>query len=328
MRPQQLRRRLRNWLLAVAVVALGGCAATGLRPALESSSVERQVELAATPFYPQEKYQCGPAALATSLGAIGIEAAPDKLVDEVYVPARKGSFQIEMLAAARRNGAVAFVLPDRIDALLAELAAGNPVLVLLNLGLSWIPSWHYAVAIGYDLDRGEIVLRSGTTARQVMSLNTFMHTWNRSERWAFVALPPGKLAVSADEQATQDATLAFARLATTANARSAYYAALQRWPDNLPLAIGLGNAAYESGDLDGARQAFEAASKTHPEDGAILNNLAFILAKQGHIAAARRTARQALALGDRWRQEAQKTLDQIESMTNAPGEGPKPKKQP
>ena len=176
--------------------------------------------------------------------------------------------------------------------------------------------------------RREIVLRSGTTARQVMSLNTFMHTWNRSDRWAFVALPPGKLAVSADEQATQDATLAFARLATTANARSAYYAALQRWPDNLPLAIGLGNAAYESGDLDGARQAFEAASKTHPEDGAILNNLAFILAKQGHIAAARRTARQALALGDRWRQEAQKTLDQIESMTNAPGKGPKPKKQP
>ena len=76
-----------------------------------------------------------------------------KLTDQVYVPARKGSLQIEMLAAARRNGTLAFVIPNRLEALLEELEAGNPVLVLLNLGLSWIPSWHYAVAIGYDLDR-------------------------------------------------------------------------------------------------------------------------------------------------------------------------------
>lgn len=315
-------RRLRRWLIAAAaVIALTGCAAPGLRPALESTTLARHVELTRTPFYPQEKYQCGPAALATSLGAIGIDVLPERLTDEVYVPARKGSFQLEMLSAARRNGAVAFVIPNRLDALLGELAAGNPVLVLLNLGLSWVPSWHYAVAIGYDLDRAEITLRSGTMARQVMSLNTFMHTWNRSERWAFVALPPGKIAASTDEQASQDATLAFARLATPEAAQSAYSAALRRWPDNLPLAIGLGNSAYESGNLEGARQAFEAASKRHPDDGAVLNNLAFILAKQGKTATARKVATQALDLGDRWKDEAQKTLRQIEAIEKATNTG-------
>lgn len=45
-------------------------------------------------------------------------------------------------AAARRHGAVAYVLPDRLDALLEEITAGHPVVVLQNLGLQWIPSWH------------------------------------------------------------------------------------------------------------------------------------------------------------------------------------------
>ena len=52
------------------------------------------------------------------------------------------------------------------DALLAEpQASGNPVLVLQNLSLPWVPMWHSAVVICHDLARGEIILRSGTTER-------------------------------------------------------------------------------------------------------------------------------------------------------------------
>ena len=274
----------RSFFTALAACLIAGCAAPGVRPALESTTLARQVELTRTPFHPQEDYQCGPAALATVLGASGIEVAPDTLTDQVYVPARKGSLQIEMLAAARRNGAVPFVIADRLDALFAELEAGNPVLVLLNLGLSWAPSWHYAVVIGYDLDSAEVFLRSGTMLRQVMPVDTFMHTWNRSERWAFVALPPGKLPASADERSVENATLAFARLAAPASAHRAFTAGARRWPDNLPLAIGVGNSAYQLGNLDTARQAFAAASHRHPDDGAALNNLAWVLAKQGKSA--------------------------------------------
>jgi hypothetical protein len=97
-----------------------------------------------------------------------------------------------MLAAARRNGAASMTIPPRIDALLAELAAGNPVLVFQNLSLPIKPMWHYAVAVGYDLGRGDIILRSGTTERLVMPLSTFEHTWARSGYWAMVALPPGR----------------------------------------------------------------------------------------------------------------------------------------
>ncbi|HEY1151228.1 MAG TPA: PA2778 family cysteine peptidase, partial [Pseudoduganella sp.] len=176
-------------LAAVAVLLLLAGCATQTRALLAAPhSGPRLQELGATPFYAQERYQCGPAALAMALGAAGIDASPDALVPEVYLPGREGSLQLEMIAAARQHGALAAPIEPRLDALLAELDAGHPVLVLQNLSLPIMPKWHYAVVIGYDLDSGEVILRSGTTRRMTMPLSTFEHTWKRSGFWGIVAL--------------------------------------------------------------------------------------------------------------------------------------------
>ena len=135
---------------------LGGCAVqTQALRASPPSDLPVRAELEATPFYPQTEYQCGPAALATVLGAAGIAADPGTLAEQVFLPARTGTLQIEMVAGARRQGAVATRIPPTLTAALHEVAAGRPVAVLLNLGLSWYPLWHYAVLIGYDLDSGD-----------------------------------------------------------------------------------------------------------------------------------------------------------------------------
>ena len=89
-----------------------------------------------------------------------------------------------------------------------ELAAGNPVLVLQNLGLPIAPKWHYAVAIGYDVERRDIILRSGTTERLVMPLSTFEHTWARSGYWGMVTLSPGRLPGTTTEAVVVDALVA------------------------------------------------------------------------------------------------------------------------
>ena len=60
----------------------------------------QQLELTAVPFHPQELYQCGPAALATVLNWSGEQVRPSALVDEVYLPGRQGSLQLEMLVRA------------------------------------------------------------------------------------------------------------------------------------------------------------------------------------------------------------------------------------
>ena len=287
------RRFLSAAVITLPLLAgLSGCATqTSALRSNRPAGLPPRVELADTPFFPDETFYCGPAALATVLGAAGLDTTPEAVSGQVFVPGREGSLQIEMLVAARRGGAVATVLPGTLETLLRELAAGHPVVTLSNLGLSWVPSWHYAVAVGYDLDAGEMLLRSGPMKRQQMALRTFEHTWARANHWAFVALPPGQLPATALESDAVRALVAFERNAPPDQAALAYDAGLKRWPDNLVLAIGLGNASYAAGDLPASERAFRLAAERHGS-AAAWNNLAVVLDEQGRrreaIAAARR----------------------------------------
>ncbi|ATE61536.1 PA2778 family cysteine peptidase [Thauera sinica] len=288
------RRRLFLGGAACAALALAGCAVQAPRLlAAPPAGLPRRVELTSTPFFPQEEFQCGPAALATALSAAGLPTRPESLVGKVFLPGREGSLQVEMLAGARRSGAVATVIPGALEAVMRETAAGNPVVVLQNLGLSWAPSWHYAVVIGYDLDAGRFLLRSGPIERQELPFATFEHTWERAGRWAFAALPPGRLPATADEAEATRALVAFERAAPPRQAVQAYAAGLARWPDSLTLAMGLGNAQYAAGDLEAARRAFADAAQRHDAVVAY-NNLASVLLALGRGTQAREAALKAV----------------------------------
>lgn len=304
------RGRLGALLLALAGLLLGGCAVQ--TQALRSSppaDLPKRVELTATPFFPQTEYQCGPAALATALGAAGVAASPEQLAEQVFLPARTGTLQIEMVAGARRQGVVATRIPPTLEAALREVASGRPVVVLQNLGLSWYPAWHYAVLIGYDLEAGEALLRSGTTRREVMALRTLEHTWTRAGSWAIVATRPGEWPATAEAPAVVEAAVGFERAATAAQAIAAYRGALQRWPGDLSLQMGLGNTLHASGDRAGAVASFRAAALAHPRSVPARINLATTLLDLGDAAQAMQVAREAVALGDpTWAERAQSVL--------------------
>ena len=149
----------------VAALALGGCATpqtdalrapAGSPAAAPVQGLPRQARLPDVPFHPQEDYQCGPAALAMALGAVGRARTPESLTAEVYLPARQGTLQAEMLALPRREGLLSIPMPATIAALLRAVADGYAVVVFQNLGLSIMPVWHYAVIVGYDLDADRI----------------------------------------------------------------------------------------------------------------------------------------------------------------------------
>lgn len=270
---------------------LAGCAHRA--PLLEEhiAGLPASVELADTPFFPQARYQCGPAALATVLNARGVTITPDELVSQVYLPAREGSLQAEIVAAVRRQGLLAVVVEPALDTLLAEIAAGHPVLVLQNLGLNWLPRWHYAVAVGYDLARQELVLRSGTEPRRITPFGVFLNTWNRSARWGVVVLAPGTFPAQAEPAPYLEAASALESLGKWNEARAAYRASTARWPDN-PLAwLGLGNTEYALGRAQPAEAAFRHV--LHLQAGAAVawNNLAYALAARQCIRPARESAR-------------------------------------
>jgi len=61
---------------------------------------------------------------------------------------------------------VSYQLAPRYEDVLRELSAGNPVIVLQDLGFGG--GWHYAVAVGYDYSYGDLILRSGITERETL----------------------------------------------------------------------------------------------------------------------------------------------------------------
>ncbi len=290
--------RRRAVLLAIVLCGLAGCASA---PGPEygralAPSQAAQAELTGVPFFPQDDHQCGPAALATVLQAAGIARTPAQLTDQVYLPERQGSLQVELLGASRRAGAVPYVLRSQPDDLLREVAAGHPVVVLQDVGLPLLPQWHYAVVVGYDLADSTLALRSGTARRLVMPIADFDRTWARSGRWAFVALPPDRLPATASEPGYVAAAAAFERVMPALGPR-AYETALRAWPTSLFARLALGNAAYRRHDLDSARAQYEQATRDHPESGDAWNNLAQVLADLGRSDEALRAARRAMAIG-------------------------------
>jgi tetratricopeptide (TPR) repeat protein len=299
--------------VCAALLALSGCASlwpqtAQLREALPQGLPER-VELTEVPFFPQSDYQCGPAALATALASFGVKVTPEELVPQVYLPERKGSLQVEMLAAARRHGLVSYQLAPRLEHVLRELAAGTPVILLQNLGFA--DGWHYAVAVGYDYDSGEMILRSGVNEREVLPFTMNEFVWRRSGYWAMVALPPDRMPATADEARWLAAIAALERAGNATAARTAYTHFLKRWPDNLNAAIGLANSHHALGALAAAESVLRDALRRSPDSVIALNNLAQTLSDQGRNAEALPLIERAVAAGGPFAAAAAETRETI-----------------
>jgi tetratricopeptide (TPR) repeat protein len=289
--------RLVRGAACVLVFLLAGCATRGpVLPQLTSESVPPSVELATTPFFPQRDYQCGPAALATVLAASGVTVDADALVPEVYLPGRKGSLQPELVAAARSRSRLPYVLPPRADALLAQLAAGTPVLVMQKLGAGPWPGWHYAVLVGYDIAADRFLLRSGTDERLELPAARFLTTWDRAGRWAMVTLQPDQLPAAPELARYMEAAAGLESVGRAEEARRAYEAAARQWPDEALPQLGLANLAYARGDLQGAERRYTEVIRLAPRDVAARNNRAEVLLQLGCPASARREIEAAQAL--------------------------------
>lgn len=235
----------------------------------------RKAVVANVPLIEQADFHCGPAALAMALQWAGQDVTQDRIARLAFTPGARGTFQENMIGAARRQGALAIPLTG-FDDLTTEIAAGHPVIVFQNLGESFAPIWHYAVVTGYDLELGVVTLHSGQLRRTAMSLAKFERTWAGGEGWALLVLPPGDLPASADERAVLEASAGLERAGQTEAAVAAYRAGAIRWPQNWLWQFGLGNALYASGDIPGARRAYQRAIALDPTAPEPRQNLAVL----------------------------------------------------
>jgi hypothetical protein len=282
--------------VATLAVALAGCAASPPLAAGLPASAPRAIELDATPFFPQEDYQCGPAALATLLVASGVAVEPEALAPEVYLPGRRGSLSLELVGAARRHGRLPYVLATTADEMVAELEAGRPVLVLQDLGVPGLPRWHYAVLIGYDAERNVALLRSGRERRLEMRWQRFAASWHRGGRFAMTTLRPGVVPVHADPERYLAAAAGLEAAGRQDAAMASYDAAIARWPAEPQAWLGRGNVAFAQGDRAAAADAWSQSIRLDPGNAAARNNLAELLLDAGCLDESRRQAERASAL--------------------------------
>lgn len=303
-------------MLLAALLLVAGCAtAQQTRDVLDDhGALPKKAEVANVPFFPQEKYYCGPAATAMTLAWSGLPVTQEDMAKQVYTPGREGTLQPDVIAAMRRNGRLA-VPVNSLRELLGEIAAGRPVLVFQNLGLEIYPRWHFAVAIGYDLEDGELIMHTGLWDNRPVALRTFEHTWRRGGYWALVALKPGELPVAAKETEIVREAAGLERVSRHADAVIAYEAILGRWPQSFPAWMGLGNARYALADLAGAEAAWRGAIAADPPNAApAWNNLAYVLQELGQRGEALDAARTAIELGDPDDPNYRATLDEITNM--------------
>ncbi|MHB8353059.1 MAG: PA2778 family cysteine peptidase [Burkholderiales bacterium] len=289
------------------LVALYGCAGLTPRPV----GLPDAAAVPGVPFFPQEQYQCGPASLATVLQYSGVSVTPEALTPQIYTPSLKGSLQFDLLGATRHAGRIPYLIEPSLSALFQEVSAGNPVLVLQNVG-HFIHEWHFAVVVGYDFNTDQVILRSGGVRERHMTISKFDQSWADSDRWGFVAALPDHIPTSATE-ARYVPMLAALEPIHPDVAQVAYQTSLARWPNSLVALMGLGNIAYLANHDQLAAQYFLEATQAHPESGEAFNNLAQAYARQGQWLLAQTAIQKALLLGGRHVAIYGKTRDEIEA---------------
>jgi hypothetical protein len=249
------------------------------------------------------------------LNASGVPVDVDTLIPQVFLPGREGSVQPEMLGTVRRQGRIPFRIDGTLDALLTEIDAGHPVVVMQNLSLPAWPLWHYAVAIGFDRGEKTLTLHSGMEPERLESFKRFDATWARSDRWAFIALPPGELPATTDAKAALDAIADFERVQGEEAALPAWEALVERHPSLAMGHFALGSALHATGDAASALDAFADATQAAPDLAVAWLNLGLLHRARGNTEEAQEALERAANLPGPWQDRAREALTSL--MTQA-----------
>ncbi|WP_144964553.1 peptidase C39 family protein [Pseudomonas sp. DE0010] len=199
-------------------VTLAGCAGT---PSTALQGLPQRVELSSVPFYRGNANHSAAMALAAVLSQQGAPITPGLLDQPLNLPMGLDSLDTSIARVARDYGRVVYPLDKRLDALLTQVAAGNPVLVRYQDGSAWWSEPRYAVLIGYDRYKQRVLMRAGMQRRLMMAFDDFASAWAKEGRWAILVQPPVRLPANVDRQRWLQAADELARAGQELAARQA-----------------------------------------------------------------------------------------------------------
>lgn len=139
------------------------------------------------PFYPQETYQCGPAALAGILNYWGLNVSPAEIAAEIYSPKARGTLDVDMGFYAQKKGLKASQYQGSLEDLKRNIDSNQPLIVLVDDGFWVYQNAHFMVVVGYD--EGGLIVNSGKERHQFIPLSRFLRSWERTKFWTLQITP-------------------------------------------------------------------------------------------------------------------------------------------
>lgn len=172
-------------LLAGAFFLLGGCASlpAGGFPAGVYSKETRIIS--GVSFLPQEEETCGPTSLAMFLRFHGKDVSVREIQEETRTQGLRGSLITDLAASARRRGIPAEATSLSLPELCRRVIAGEPVILLVDLGMLLWSRPHYMVVYGVTPEGA--VAHSGLTEGTVIPYGRLEKQWAKMGWLAIVA---------------------------------------------------------------------------------------------------------------------------------------------
>lgn len=184
--PEPVNAALRHLILALAALALGGCASRAA-PQLSDEAVVLQLPL----VHQDELFECGLVSISALCAYYAIPI-PAQLRAELALLAaeREGLSGGELRAALESLGMEVFVFPGTLDhaetGLLHQTDRGRPTLVMISEDGE---HHHYCLFLGYDEPLGQVVLLDPLRGRVLLPNEVFMLAWERSRNFTLLSLP-------------------------------------------------------------------------------------------------------------------------------------------
>lgn len=264
-------------LKSIALTFLVGAFGCGLLPQKKMrddiSSAQNNQQKIQVPFRAQERKMCGPTVLAMLADHHGVKTTKAHLEEITYTPGAEGTYKKDMISAARRIGMAAYLVKD-FETMLSSVDQSMPVVVFQNLGVKWIPYWHYALLVGYNMEEDVLYLHSADKSNLATPYSRFLKEWRAGDSWSYTFTPAAKIPSFAQIEDVVVNGMIFEKLQRVADAESLYLAAEKKWPHRMEPKAALAQVFYSQKKVKLAIQKLNEALKLDPQSAALHFNLA------------------------------------------------------